>query len=100
MPLNYILRECIGGHKFTKSKENLLMYIDDSKLFAKNGKKLETLIQTKNIQPGYRNEILLKKMCHARNEKWKKTNNGRNRSTKLGKNENTRRKGNLLGVIG
>ena len=41
-------------------------------------------------------------MCHANNEKWKKTNNGRNRTTKSGKNQNDQRKGNLqvIGNIG
>ena len=34
-------------------------------------------------------------MYHATNEKWKKTNVSRNRTTKLRKNQNTWRKGNL-----
>ena len=34
-------------------------------------------------------------MCHAPKEKWKKTNNIRNRTAKLRKNQNTWRKGNL-----
>ena len=36
IPLNHILRKCISGYKFTKSKEkiNQLMYIDDIKVFA------------------------------------------------------------------
>ena len=40
MPLNDILRKCIGGCKFTKPQEkiNHLMDIDDIKLFAKNEK--------------------------------------------------------------
>ena len=40
MPLNYILREYTGGNKFTKFKEKSidLMYIDDTKLFAKKNK--------------------------------------------------------------
>ena len=35
--LNHILRKCIAGYKLTKSLEkiNHLMYIDDTKLFAK-----------------------------------------------------------------
>ena len=39
------------GYKFTKLQKriNHLMYIDDIKLFAKNEKELETLIQTIRI---------------------------------------------------
>ena len=32
-------------------------------------------------------------MCHAHNEKWKKTNNRRNGPAKSRKNQNTQRKG-------
>ena len=41
MPLNYILIKCTVGYKLTESQEkiNLLMYMDDIKLFAKNKKK-------------------------------------------------------------
>ena len=48
MPLNYILRKCTRGYKLHKSQEkiNHLMYIDNIKLFAKNEKELEILIQT------------------------------------------------------
>ena len=49
MSHNYILRNCTGGYKFKKKSQediNLLIYIDDTKLFAKNEKELETLIQT------------------------------------------------------
>ena len=51
MPLNHILRNCTAGYKLSKSREkiNHLMYIDDVKLFAKNGKELETLIPTVRI---------------------------------------------------
>ena len=37
MPLNYMLKKCTEGNKFTKSQEkiNPLEYIDDIKLFAK-----------------------------------------------------------------
>ena len=51
MPLNYIHRKCTGGFKFTKSQEkiNHLMYMDDKKVFAKNERKLETLIRTIRI---------------------------------------------------
>ena len=43
MPLNHILRKCIDRYKLNKSQEkiNHLMYIDDSKLFAKNKKEFK-----------------------------------------------------------
>ena len=46
MPLNHILRKCTVGYRLSKShgKINLLMCIDDIKLFSKNKKELETLI--------------------------------------------------------
>ena len=46
--LNHILRKCTTGYKLSRSQEkiNHLTYIDDIKLFAKNEKKLETLIHT------------------------------------------------------
>ena len=41
-------------------------------------------------------------MCPAHNEKWKKTNNGKNRTDKFGKNQNAWRKekSQVLGNIG
>ena len=47
IPYNHIQTKGTGGYKFTKSQEkiNHLMYMDDIKLFAKNEKELETLIQ-------------------------------------------------------
>ena len=51
MSLNHILRKCTARYKFSKSQEkiNHLMYMDDIKLFAKNEKELESLIQTVRI---------------------------------------------------
>ena len=48
MPLNHMPRKCTAGYKLCRSQEkiNHLMYIDDIKLFAKNEKKLQTLIHT------------------------------------------------------
>ena len=50
MPLNHTLRKCTGSDKFTKSEEKIghQMY-KDIKLFAKNEKESETLIQTIRI---------------------------------------------------
>ena len=47
MPLKHILRKCTAGYKLIKSQEKINM--DDTKLFAKNIKVLETLIQTVRI---------------------------------------------------
>ena len=51
IPLNHILKKYTAGYKLSKSQEkiNHLMYMDDIKLFAKNEKELETLIQTMRI---------------------------------------------------
>ena len=51
MPLNHILRKCTAGYKLSRSQEkiNHLMYIDDTKKFAKNEKELETLIHAVRI---------------------------------------------------
>ena len=51
MPLNHILRKCTDGYKLSRSQEkiNHLMYMDDSKLLAKNEKELETLIHTVRV---------------------------------------------------
>ena len=97
MPLNHILRKCIGNPKFTKSQEkiNPLMYIDDIKPFAKNEKELETTTDNMAIQSGYMNGIWLRKMCSAYNQKRERTDNGRNRTVKSRKNQNAWRKGNL-----
>ena len=44
--LNYILKKCTGGYKFTKPQEkiNPHKYMNDIKPFAKNEKQLKTLI--------------------------------------------------------
>ena len=51
MPLNHILPKCTAGYKLIKSQKkiNHLIYMDEIKLFAKNEKELETLIQTVRI---------------------------------------------------
>ena len=53
------------------------------KLFAKNEKELETIIEAIRI---YNEDITMEfgieKMCHANNEKQKTTNDRRNRTTK------------------
>ena len=51
MLLNHIFWKYTTGYKLNKSQEkiNHLMYMDDIKLFAKNGKDLETPIQTGRI---------------------------------------------------
>ena len=79
------------------------MYMDDIKLFAKNEKDLETLIQNyENIQSRYRKGIWHRKLRHACNKKWQTIHYRRGRTTKSSSHQNTRRKGNLqiLGHIG
>ena len=51
MPLNPIFRKCTGRYKLQESqgKINHLMYMDAIKLFAKNEKYLEILIQAVKI---------------------------------------------------
>ena len=63
------------------------MYMGDIKMFAKNEKKFESLIQLVRI---YSEDIWME----FGNEKWKTTNVWRNRTTKSIKNEKvwTRRK--------
>ena len=51
MPLNHKLRKCNNEYNVKKSqgKVNHLMHMDDIKLFEKNEKELETLIQAVEI---------------------------------------------------
>ena len=51
IPVNRLIRKCTERYKLQKSKEkiNHLMYIDDIKLFAKNEKELETIMQAMRI---------------------------------------------------
>ena len=46
-PLNYILRKCTRGYKFTLSQKtiNHLTYMADIRIFANNEKEPETLIE-------------------------------------------------------
>ena len=46
IPLTHVLRKIKSGCEFTKSKEkiNHLLYLDDLKLYAKNEKKLDSLV--------------------------------------------------------
>ena len=51
MPLSHELKKCTGEYKLHKSQKkiNHLMYMNDIKLFAKNEKEMETLIQAVRI---------------------------------------------------
>ena len=51
MPLNYILRKCTVRYKLSKWQENinLLMYMDEIRLFAVNKKELENIIHALRI---------------------------------------------------
>ena len=71
--------------------------MDNIKQLVKNEKKQTWDLDTNNTNmlPGNRNRIRYRKMCHADNERCEKTNNGRNRSAKSGKNQNAWREGNF-----
>ena len=51
IPLSHILRKSKAGYEFSKVKEkvNHLLFMDDLKLYAKNEKSLDSLIQTVRI---------------------------------------------------
>ena len=51
MQLNHILRKFTARYKFGKSQEKIndVMYMEGIKLFAKNEKELETLLQAVRI---------------------------------------------------
>ena len=51
MPLNHVLRKCTAGYKLSRSQEkiNLLIYMNDIKLFAKTEKELKTLMHAVRI---------------------------------------------------
>ena len=51
IPLTHVLRKIKSGYEFTKSKEkiNHLLYMDDLKLYAKNEKELDSLVQTVRV---------------------------------------------------
>ena len=51
MPLNHFLSKFTGRYELSKSQEKIthLMYTDDIKLFGKNEKELEILIQTEIV---------------------------------------------------
>ena len=92
MLLNYIFWKYTGATDLQNHKKiSLILYT------RKKWKKKKMIFGYKNkkIQPGYKNRIWYWKMCHAQGEKWKKTNNGRNKTGKWGKIRNTWRKGKL-----
>ena len=68
--------------------------MDGIKLFAKNEKEFETLIQEVMIYCDYikMKSIRHRKMCRANKKKRQTTNKGRNRTTKSRKNQNARKK--------
>ena len=52
MPLNYILRNCNEGYRFTKSQEKIIVimyYMRWFNIFLKNEKESESLVQTIRI---------------------------------------------------
>ena len=87
--LNQMLRKCTGDYKFSRleEKSNPQMYMEINQAVCKKRKRIgDSRKNNKNIQQGYRNEILQRKMGYAHNKKRKKTNNGRNKTNKSRKN--------------
>ena len=84
MPLNHILRKCAARNKLSKLQENInhLMYMEDIELFAKRKRTRNSNIPNVNVQSGHRGGIWQRKMCHASNEKWQATPDGRNETAK------------------
>ena len=83
---NRVFRKCPGELKLTKSQEksNHLIQMDDMKQFVKKIKRIGgSKSNNKYKQLGYKN----RNMCHDRNEKRKKTKNGKNRTAKSRKNQ-------------
>ena len=74
MPLIHILRKFTSEYKHCRSPEkiNHLMYMDDIKLFTKNEKELETLIQKVRI---YSLNIGMEFVIEKCNEKWQTISN-------------------------
>ena len=65
------------------------MYMDDMKLLGKHKKRIgESETTNRNIKPVNRNVIRYRKGCETHYEKWKKTNNGRNKTSQYRKNQN------------
>ena len=89
--LSHIFEKCTAGCKLSKllNNFNLLVYMDDIKLFAKNVRELETLKETVRIQSQDRGMQ-------------QKTQDGSNQTTKPSNNLNAQGKRNLqiLGNIG
>ena len=84
IPLNFILRKCTAGYKLSKSQEkiNLLMQVEDIKLFAKNEKELETNTRSENIHSGHWDGIWGRKIYNVSNEKRQTTPDERNGTAK------------------
>ena len=84
MPQNHILRKCTRRYKFEKIKTN-----DKSPrvqgrhpAVSKKGKRMkDSDTNNTNIQPGYKNGIWHRKMYRIYEEKSKKKNNSRNKTS-------------------
>ena len=83
VPFSSYERSAPGSNKITKSQEkfNLVMHMDDIKLFAKNEKELETDSNNKNIQPDKGMEFGIEKYAILIMKSGKR-HNGRNRTVK------------------
>ena len=83
----------INLQEHKKKKINHLMYMDDIKIFAKNQRELETLIQTiRKYTQDIGMKFGIEKCAMLVMKKGKKRNTVRNRTTSPRKNKNTWRK--------
>ena len=99
MPLSHIHRKCAAGYTITKlqQKINYLMYMDDIKLFTKNEKELETVIQAVRIySQDIGMEFGIEKDTMLIMRKWETTHNGENKVSKVGDRSRSRPEGSLF----
>ena len=90
MTLNSVLQKLTWSDKIYKITRK------DYSIGKKWKRTRKSDINNKNIQPGQRNGIWHSKTCYAHNEEEEKTNSGRKRTNKSGKNQNAWREGKAL----
>ena len=88
MLLNYILRKCTGGYKFTKRKDkpfNVYIWYEYNCQNKKVGKTGVSDTNNKNIEPEYRMGFRIEKCAMPIFKKEENRSNGRNRTAKIRK---------------
>ena len=71
--LSLILRKAKAGYEFSGSKVkiNHLLFMDDLKLYSRNEKELDLLVQTVCIFSKDRNGVWYRKVCNVSDREWK-----------------------------